>query len=120
MISSRVLAQVIGACALASVLIGSRATYAGTVEQLPTETVRYADLDLDSRSDVETLFRRITFAAGEVCKEYERGGSYLPTAAYQACIRNAVSGAVRMVDSALLTVYYRERDDRHSLNTASR
>jgi UrcA family protein len=120
MISSRVFAQVIGACALAGVLGASHATYADSVDQPPTTAVRYADLNLDTRADVETLFRRIRFAAAEVCTPYERQGALLPSAAYQFCVRNAVSGAVRTVDAPLLTAYYRERNDQHTLNTASR
>jgi UrcA family protein len=120
MISSRVLASLIGAYALASVLIAPRVTHADTLAQAPTAAVRYSDLNLDTRADVATLLRRIQTAAGEVCKQYGSPGSLVPSAAHQSCIREAVSGAVRKVDSPLLTAYYSERDDRHSLNTASR
>jgi UrcA family protein len=120
MISSRVLASLIGAYALAIALVAPQVTYADSIARPPTETVRYADLNLDTHSGVETLFRRIQSAAGEVCKEYEPHGTLVPSAAHRSCIRNAVSGAVRKVDSPSLTAYYSERDDRHSLNTASR
>lgn len=120
MISPRLLTQAIGACALAGILSASHATYADSVDQPPTAAVRYADLNLATRADVETLFRRIKFAAAEVCKPYERQWTLLPSAAYQFCVRNAVSGAVRTVDVPSLTAYYRERDDQHTLNTASR
>jgi|SRR5665213_1907716 UrcA family protein len=120
MISSRVLASIIGASALAIVLVAPRVTHADSVEQRPTAAVRFGDLNVDTRSGVETLFRRIQTAAGEVCRQYEPHGTFVPSAAHRSCMRSAVSGAVRNVDSPLLTAYYNEREDGHSLNTASR
>jgi UrcA family protein len=120
MISSRVLASFIGAYALAIVLVAPQVTYADSIARPPTATVRYADLNLDNRSGVEKLLRRIQSAAGEVCKQYEPHGTLVPSAAHQSCIRTAVSEAVRKVDSPLLTAYYSEHVDSHSLNTASR
>jgi UrcA family protein len=117
--SSRVLASIIGAYALVIVLVAPRVTHADSVDQRPYAAVRFGDLNLDTRSGVETLFRRIQTAAGEVCKQYEPHGTLLPSAAHQSCMRNAVLGAVRNIDSPLLTAYYKDREDRHSLNTAS-
>jgi UrcA family protein len=120
MISSRVLASLIGAYAVAIVLVAPRVTFAAPADPLPNAAVRFGDLNLESHSGVQTLLRRIQSAAVEVCKAYEPRGTLLPSAAYQACIENAVSGAVAKVDSPLLTAYYAERDHRHSLNTVSR
>jgi len=120
MISSRALASIIGAYALMIVLVAPRVTYADSVDQGRTAAVRFGDLNLDTRSGVETLFARIQTAAGEVCKQYEPRGTLLPSAAQQSCMRAAVLGAVRNVDSPLLTAYYNEREDRHLPNTASR
>jgi UrcA family protein len=120
MISSRVLASVIGAYAVVCVLVAPRVTYADAIVQPPSAAVRFTDLNLDSRADVATLLHRIQNAAAEVCKPYASPGTLLPSAAHQSCIRDAVSGAVRKVDSPLLTAYYRQGDNRHSLNTASR
>ena len=120
MISSRVLASIIGAYALAVVLIAPRVTYADSVAQPPTVTVSFSGLNLDTRAGVETLYRRIQFAASEVCEQYEPHGTLVPSAAFRGCIREAVADAVRKVDSPLLTAYFSERDDHHALNTASR
>ena len=120
MISSRILASIIGAYALVIVLLAPRVTYADSVDQRATEAVRFGDLNLGTRAGVETLFRRIQIAAGEVCNEYEPRGTFLPSAAHQSCVRSAVSGAVRDVDSPLFTAYYYEREDRHFLNISSR
>jgi UrcA family protein len=120
MIASRVLASLTGAYALAIVLLAPRVTHAVSVDQRPAETVRFGDLNLDTLSGAETLFRRIQIAAGDVCKEYEPKGTRLPSAAHRSCMKNAVSGAVRNVGSPLLTAYYNERETRHSEITASR
>jgi UrcA family protein len=120
MIASRVLVALISACALAAVFFAPRVTHADSAGQLPTEAVRYGDLDLDTRSGIETLFRRIRIAAAEVCREYEPQGTRLPSSAYRSCTRNAISRAVGNVDSPLLKAYYNEREHRDSLITASR
>jgi UrcA family protein len=119
MITSRVLASIIGAYALMIVLVAPRVTHADSIDQRPTAAVRFGDLNLDTRFGVEALFRRIQTAAGEVCEQYEPHGTLVPSAAHRSCIRNAVSGAVRDIDSPLLTAYYKDREDRHSMNTAS-
>jgi UrcA family protein len=120
MIASRVLASVVGAYALAIFLLAPCVTHADSVDQPPTRTIRFGDLNLDTRSGAETLLRRIQIAASYVCKEYEPQGNGLPTTVHESCIRNAVSGAVRNVNSPLLTAYYNERENRHSQITASR
>jgi UrcA family protein len=120
MISSRILSSIIGAYALVIVLVAPRVTYADSVDQRPTAAVRFGDLNLDTRSGAETLLRRIQNAAGEVCKQYEPHGTILPSAAHQSCVRSAISGAVRNVDSPLLTAYAKEREERYSVNTSSR
>lgn len=120
MISSRVIAALIGAYALAIVLVAPRVTHAGPADQRPTAAVRLGDLDLDTRSGAQALFRRIQVAAGEVCKQYEPHATLVPSGAYRSCMRNAISGAVREVGSPLLTAYYHEREDRHLLTAASR
>jgi UrcA family protein len=120
MIASRVFASLIGASALAIVLLAPRVTHADAVAQPQTQVVRFGDLDLETRSGAEKLLHRIQMAAGTVCKADEPSGSRLPSAAQESCIRNAVSAAVRNVNSPLLTVYYSQREGRHSQITASR
>ncbi len=120
MTSSRVLASVIGAYAVAAVLLAPRVTHADSVDQRPTVAVRFSDLNLDTRTGAETVFHRIQIAADAVCNEYAPRGTLLPSAAYQSCLREAVSAAVRTVDSPLLTAYYGEHHDHHTLNTVSR
>lgn len=109
MISTRVMVSAIATLALASALLAPRTTYADDVDQRPTAAVRYGDLNLNTASGVDTLFRRIQLAAREVCKEYEPRGSLAPSAAHHSCMSNAISGAVRSVGSPSLAAYYSER-----------
>ena len=120
MISSRVLASVIGAYVVAAVLVAPRVTHADSIAQAPAVAVRLSDLNLDSRSGVATVYQRIRTAANDVCKDYAPHGTLLPSGAYQSCIRDAVSAAVGKLDSPLLTAYHDERNGHHTLNTASR
>jgi UrcA family protein len=120
MIPSRVMASIIGAYAVAVLFVAPRVTYAETVDQAPTVAVRYSDLNLETRTGVQTLFSRIQLAAAEVCQQYGPQGTLVASAAHRSCTEQALSAAVRRVDSPLLTAYYSEREDRHALNTASR
>jgi UrcA family protein len=112
MSSPRLFASVIGLSALACalVLIAPRAAQAQSATAVPTATVRYADLDLNTGNGVKQLYRRIQIAAIEVCRSTEPLGSLLASEAHQACLHNAIGGAVRSVGSPTLTRYYRERD----------
>jgi len=112
MSSPRLFASVIGLSALACalVLVAPRTTQAQSAAAVPTATVRYADLDLNTHNGVKQLYRRIQIAAIEVCRSTEPLGSLLSSEAHQACLRNAIGGAVRSVGSPTLTRYYRERD----------
>jgi|SRR5580698_5123454 UrcA family protein len=118
--ASRVLASLIGASALAIVLLAPPVTHADSFDQRATVAVRFGDLNLDTLSGAQALLRRIRIAAGEVCRQYEPHGSLIPSVAHQACIRDAVSGAVHSVDLPLLSAYYNAQADRHLQNTASR
>src|SRR5271154_1788038 len=99
MTSSRLIASVLGSGILASVLIlvAPSSAHANPVEQAPAATVRFSDLDLDTRSGTQTLYRRIQIAAVEVCQATAPLGTLLPSGAHQLCLSQAVAGAVRAV-----------------------
>lgn len=120
MIASRVLISLISTCALATFFFAPRATHADSGDQPPTITVRFGDLNLDTRTGVEALFRRIKIAAAEVCQKYGPRGTYLPSVAHRSCMKNAVSGAVSDIGSAALKAYYNERARSSSPMVASR
>jgi UrcA family protein len=109
MISTRLMVSIIGTLALASALLAPHATYAD--DQRPTAAVRYGDLNLDTPTGIDALYRRIQVAAQEVCKDYAPHGTLAPSAAHHLCMSNAVSGAVRSVGSTALAAYYSERGD---------
>src|ERR1700733_8386604 len=69
MIPSRVLGSLIAAYAIAMVLLAPPVTHADSVDQPPTKTVRFDDLNLATSYGAETLFRRIQIAATAVCEE---------------------------------------------------
>jgi UrcA family protein len=112
--SPRLFASVIGLGALASALlvVAPRVTHATSPTTAPTVAVRYGDLDLNSHNGVKQLYRRIQIAAIEVCRSTEPFGSLLSSEAHQACLHNAIVGAVRSVNSPLLSQYYGEHDPR--------
>jgi UrcA family protein len=80
--------------------------HADTADEVLTKTVRFQDLNLDNRSGVESLYRRIENAAGEVCGPDRRTGSPFVSAAWTKCVTTAVQQAVRTVDRPSLTAYY--------------
>jgi UrcA family protein len=110
--SARLFASFIGLGVLATALLLAAPHPAQAAESAtpPTATVRYADLDLNTRNGVKHLYQRIQIAAIEVCRSTEPLGSLLASEAHQACLHNAIVGAVRSVNSPTLTQYYNERD----------
>ena len=72
-------------------------------------TVHYADLNLDRPTDVATLYRRIAFAAQDICGPRLLTGSHLPEPGYQVCFNDAVAGAVARVDRPALSAYHQQR-----------
>jgi UrcA family protein len=112
MTSSRSIGSVIGSGLLASllVLVVPGAAHANPVEQPPSATVQFKDLNLDSRADTARLYRRLQSAAAEVCKQTAPVGTLVASRAHYLCIRSAMAGAVRAVDSPALTAYYAQYD----------
>jgi len=99
---------------LAAGLLGALAVSplarAGSELGVPSSVVRFHDLNLNSVQGVRTLYGRIRRAAGEVCAPYEATDSLIPSAAWRSCFEQAVAGAVRRVDSPLLTAYHARVD----------
>jgi UrcA family protein len=85
---------------LACALVASNA-YAD--DQVRSETVKFADLNLAAPAGVEALYGRIHAAAWRVCEE--------PTGALasRACMTKAESEAIGKVNVPLLTAYYQKK-----------
>ncbi len=85
-------------------LLGTSQCWAASPANPPTQTVRYADLDLSTASGASTLYRRIKGAALTVCGT--EGGSLVEIAHWHGCVNAAIGEAVASVNSPLLTALY--------------
>jgi UrcA family protein len=81
------------------------------VDEAPSVTVRYHDLNLDSQEGIANLYERIHAAAVVVCKSAE--GPQLVNRVFwsewNACINHAVANAVHTVHNEKLSAYHWER-----------
>jgi UrcA family protein len=77
-------------------------------DQSRSETVKFADLDLNTQAGVETLYDRVHAAARRVCI---RAGSLGPAS---NCVREAEGAAIGKVNTPLLTAYYQKKAGIHS------
>ena len=81
------------------------------VDEAPSVTVRYHDLNLDSQEGIANLYERIHAAAAVVCKSAE--GPQLVNRVFwsewNACINHAVANAVHTVHNEKLSAYHWER-----------
>jgi UrcA family protein len=81
------------------------------VDEAPSITVRYHDLNLSSPEGVAALYRRIHTAAVDVCKQAE--GPQLVNRIFwnewNDCVAYAVANAVQAVHNEKLSAYYSER-----------
>ena len=75
------------------------------VGDLPTKTVRFADLDLATAVGAETLYGRIRTAARIVCREQ-------PPSAVRECRARAVDDAVSRLGNSLLSSVHRSTVER--------
>lgn len=80
---------------------------AATGDDLPKQTVSYADLDLSHKAGAERLYTRIKSAAREVCEPQQ---TRVLTAGpqYQRCVNEAIGRAIADVNAPVLAAIYRE------------
>ena len=84
-------------------------------------TVRFDDLNLEQPRGVAALYRRLRLAAEQVCGEPRLPGEPFISAAWRACVAQAVERAVVAVDRPAFTAYYREHTtSNHETLTAQR
>jgi len=80
-------------------------------DEAPSVTVRYHDLNLNSREGIASLYQRIRAAAVNVCESVE--GPQLVNRVFwrewNACINHAVANAVHDVHNENLSAYHFER-----------
>ena len=92
------------AIALACVLAASNAF---ADDQIRSETVKYADLKVDTAAGAQALYSRIHSAARRVCG-YEATSIQGPSV-WQNCVRPAVDAAVAKVNNSQLTALHTGR-----------
>ena len=92
---------------LACGLIASNAYADG---QVRSETVKFADLNVDTPAGAEALYGRIHAAARRVC---DQPGSWMLGARTDACVTKAEGEAIAKVSLPLLTAYYEQKTGKH-------
>jgi UrcA family protein len=100
--SKHFLAAAAAVC-LASVAITAHADEAAN--GVPTRTVRYSDLDINTRAGATVLYARIRYAAQQVCGDAD-SRQWAASAAVKACVNRAIYTSVRSVNSPKLTNVY--------------
>jgi UrcA family protein len=94
--------------ALLAVLLSSLtavAAAAGVSDEPLKRTVTFADLDLTHASGVAVLYRRIEFAAKEVCEPMMANDLHSVMIS-RRCVEEAIARAVGDVNAPSLTSYY--------------
>jgi len=88
--------------AVAALCFSSVNVYAGeAAAELPTRTVRYADLDLGTQAGLAALHNRIREAAEQVCGETS-SRQLAEAQAARACVARAVATSEQRVHDARL------------------
>jgi UrcA family protein len=95
---------------LIPLLVAESAIAAARVE-VPSTTVRYHDLDLNSPEGIARLYERIYSAAVDVCRTAEGHQPLNGALAREsdACINHSVAHAVRTVHNGKLSAFHWER-----------
>lgn len=96
---------VAGLCTLASGLIATSIHAQDIV--VPTATVHYGDLNLNTGNGVSVLYQRLRAASKQVCRAYE-GRELAKIGKWQACYDQALSAAVRKVNLETLNALHRK------------
>lgn len=90
-------------CVFVAASLYSLSGLAGAEEPpLPSQTVRWNDLDIAKPAGAKVLYSRIRAAARNVC-EYTAAGDPILREAVHVCIEKAIDKAVKGVDAPELT-----------------
>jgi UrcA family protein len=75
---------------------------------IPSVTVKFADLDILRPAGATKLYGRIQGAANLVCSGYDHS-SFTAQANFKACVSDAIGRAVAKVESPALNMVYRAK-----------
>jgi UrcA family protein len=78
-------------------------------ESIPSLTIHFDDLNLDSPKGIEALYHRIRNGGKQVCHKADGKGLERVTQ-HQRCILGAIAGAVHRLNRAELTALYLAHD----------
>lgn len=110
---------------LATVIAASILSFAALHAQAaaPADThsisVQYADLNLDSKAGIVTLYRRIKGAAERVCDEQARE-RLAAKRSYAVCVELATSAAAARINRPMLTEYVAQRSGKRVTSEPTR
>src|SRR5215471_8477062 len=110
----KVIARHAPAVAALGALIGGSVGVAAETDSradIPSVTVRYADLDLNTPAGVETLYSRLRAASRAVCNVDERR-SLVEVMAAKSCYRQVLATAVNDANLPTLTTLHRVESGR--------
>ncbi|HEX7236982.1 MAG TPA: UrcA family protein [Gammaproteobacteria bacterium] len=97
---------------------GATARVVNHDEDVARATVHYGDLDLKTRQGADQLYSRINMAAMRVCQDITEPYVRL-TRTYTNCRHEAVSDAVREVNTPLVTQAYEQHAAKYLGETAT-
>jgi UrcA family protein len=95
---------------LFSVSLGSALSVPANADtsDIPSVTVKFADLDISRPAGATKLYGRIQGAAKLVCTAYDRS-NFMAQANFKACVSDAIGRAVAKVESPTLNMVYRAK-----------
>ena len=89
-------------CILGTAALCAASASVQAAEDVPSKTVKFADLNITSQAGAKTLYGRIRAAARDVC-ELSTGTDPIQRMAIKGCIEKAVDKAVKDVNAPMLT-----------------
>jgi UrcA family protein len=103
--------RAIALLAIPLLLFAESAAASTRVDEAPSVTVRYQDLDLTSSAGIASLYQRIKAAAVEVCKpvEFSQTRRLASLSEWKECIGDSVANAVKRVHNEKLSAYQWQR-----------
>ena len=104
---SRPLFSPVVAATLGGLLLAGALTALPAHADAPALQVKVGDLDLTHPAGVAILYKRLQFAAQQVCGPSVVTGSRIDSSPQKACVKDAVENAVRQIDRPALTAYHR-------------
>lgn len=105
--NNKIAARFLGLSLIAAPVLGPQVHAADATDSERTQTVKFADLSVNTEAGAAALYQRIHHAAKQVCEQPGVDQRNLQALQLQqSCIARAESRAVDNVHSAALSAYY--------------